>query len=315
MAINYINESFVTRRKGHNAVRGSAYRSNQKFHCDRTGKTFDYTKKTDCVYKEVMLPLSAFTGGVSKKSHPLYNREKLWNKVEEIESQHNRHATAQLSIELRIALPKELTRDRQIDLLKSFISENYVNKYSVAADIIIQDKGDGNPNASVNFSLRKIIGSDLSKRKIRDLASSQIKKGQYGVFRKNSYLHQKWADYQNEYFKKHGIDLCVDQGHLIPTIHEGRFDNKSENHKKKYNVESKLRNFELVKKNPSIILDVLHSRNKEFTDYDLKNIVHKVTQCEDDFIYIYNRLVTHKNLVTLRKDDDGRHVFTLENKS
>ena len=68
MAINYINAVFITRSKGHNVLEAAAYRANERLYFEGQGKTFDYTNKTDCIYKEILLPASAFVGGLSKKT-------------------------------------------------------------------------------------------------------------------------------------------------------------------------------------------------------------------------------------------------------
>ena len=313
MAINYINAVFITRSKGHNVLEAAAYRANEKLYFEGQGKTFDYTNKTDCIYKEILLPASAFVDGLSKKDHPLYDREKLWNKVEEIESSHNRHATARLAIELKIALPKELDRAHQIELAQSFIRENYVDNHNVAADIAIHDKGDGNPHAHVLISFRKVVGLELSKTKVREVAPP-VRQSQYGHFCVNDGLQQKWTSYQNEYFQKHEIDLRVDQGYIIPTVHEGRVrDDPKYYDKAEDNLVIKEKNAELVKSNPKIIIETLQSRHAVFTDKDIKSLVFKTTDAsleENAYEDTLKTVMASPQLVSLGYAESGHLSYT-----
>ena len=46
----------VSRAKGHSAVSKSAYRAAKKLHDQRLDKTFDFSKKSDVFYKEIISP-------------------------------------------------------------------------------------------------------------------------------------------------------------------------------------------------------------------------------------------------------------------
>ena len=98
MAIQYIKENFITRSKGHNALKAVAYRANARLYCERTGETFDFRKKSDCVYAGILLPESAYNDTLTPENHPFLNRENLWNGVEDIEnrSQPTKDSTAGL---------------------------------------------------------------------------------------------------------------------------------------------------------------------------------------------------------------------------
>ena len=56
MAIYHLSFKAVSRAKGHSAVSKSAYRAAEKLHDQRLDKTFDFSKKSDVFYKEIISP-------------------------------------------------------------------------------------------------------------------------------------------------------------------------------------------------------------------------------------------------------------------
>ena len=58
------------------------------------------------------------------------DRGTLWNSVEKIEKSKN----SQLAREIEVALPKELDREKQINLVREYVKENFV-KVGMCADI------------------------------------------------------------------------------------------------------------------------------------------------------------------------------------
>lgn len=143
MAIYHNSTKIIGRSQGRSAVGASAYRSGEKLYNEYDGMQHDYTRKTGVVYSEVMIPIQA--------KEEFKNREVLWNEVEKIEKSKD----SQLSREIEVALPKEFNRDEQIELIKSYAKDNFVNN-GICADINIHDKGDGNPHAHVMLTMREI---------------------------------------------------------------------------------------------------------------------------------------------------------------
>ena len=96
----------------------------------------DFTRKGGIVHTEIMLPVHA--------PHDFADRSVLWNIVEKIEKSKN----SQLAREIEIALPIELDREKQIQLVRDYVHENFVS-VGMCADIAIHDKEDGNPHAQL----------------------------------------------------------------------------------------------------------------------------------------------------------------------
>jgi len=114
MAIYYFNSQVFTRSKGHSAVGKAAYRAAEKLYDERSDQTFDYSNKSDCFYKEIMLPKNA--------PKEFADRERLWNAVEESEKRKD----AQLSREIQLALPRELSEEEGISLAKEYVKDKFV---------------------------------------------------------------------------------------------------------------------------------------------------------------------------------------------
>lgn len=143
MAIFHCHCKVISRGQGRSAVGAAAYRSGEKISNDYDGLTHDYTSKGGVVYSEVMLCENA--------PKEYQNRAVLWNEVERIE----KGSKARLAREYEIALPVELSRDEQIQLVRNFVRENFVQA-GMCADICIHDKEDGNPHAHIMLTTRII---------------------------------------------------------------------------------------------------------------------------------------------------------------
>ena len=79
------------------------------------------------------------------------NREKLWNAVEKVETAKDNR----LAREFVVALPIELNREEQIELLQEFIQEQFVSD-EMCADAAIHDTDDHNPHAHILLTVRPL---------------------------------------------------------------------------------------------------------------------------------------------------------------
>ncbi len=108
MAIYHFTSKIVSRANGQSVVASAAYRAAEELHDQRLGKTFDFTRKRGVEHTEILAPEGA--------PQWVFNREVLWNAVEQVE----RRKDAQLAREMEIALPVELSKDEQIALVREF---------------------------------------------------------------------------------------------------------------------------------------------------------------------------------------------------
>lgn len=311
MAIKWINASFISRSNGHNALNAAAYRSNERLYCEKSGQMFDYTRKSDCIYSEILLPESAFNSDLNVANHPYKIRENLWNVVEYSESQHNRRDTAQLALELKIALPKELALSDQIELLERFLKEEYIDCFGVVCDIAIHHK-EGNPHAHVMIPMRKLNALNFEKRKLRNLAP-QMRQGLYSAICIPDGLNKKWERYQNQYAEDKGYTWRVDEGFEIPTVHEGKRDNAEYQSLHFENILIKESNQKLAIEKPESIINSLGNKHGVFGDREIKKLVFKLTESDQSnqlYDQVIDQIYRSKDLISLGFGEDGRIRYT-----
>lgn len=228
-----MNIKIGSRSKGQSAISASAYRAGAKLKDYETGLTFDYTRKHGVCFSEIALCVNA--------SQEYMNRETLWNSVHKIEKNKN----AQLWREFEVALPQELSREEQIDIVREFVKQ--LTDSGMCADWALHDKGDGNPHAHIMTTMRSITedGKWASKsrlvydldengkrifQKINKQGRKQYKshKENYNNWNAQERVEEwraLWAECCNKRLSKHDrIDhrsyarRGIDQ---VPTIHEG----------------------------------------------------------------------------------------------
>ena len=143
MAIYHLEAKVVGRGAGRSAVAASAYLSCSRLYNDYDGIQHDYTKKQGLVWQQVFLPEYA--------PQEWQDREKLWNAVEEVETAKD----SRLAREFVVALPIELSREQQIELLQEFIRGQFVSD-GMCADAAIHDTDGHNPHAHILLTVRPL---------------------------------------------------------------------------------------------------------------------------------------------------------------
>lgn len=133
----------VSRGAGRSAVAASAYLSCSRMLNDYDGVQHDYTRKQGLAWQAVFLPPMA--------PPEWQDREKLWNAVEEAEKTKD----SRLAREFVAALPIELSRQQQIELLQEFIREQFVDE-GMCADVAIHDTDGHNPHAHILLTVRPL---------------------------------------------------------------------------------------------------------------------------------------------------------------
>ena len=143
MAIYHLEAKVVSRGAGRSAVAASAYLSCSRLYNDYDGIQHDYTRKQGLVWQQIFLPEYA--------PQEWQDREKLWNAVEEVETAKD----SRLAREFVVALPIELSREQQIELLQDFIREQFVSD-GMCADAAIHDTDGHNPHAHILLTVRPL---------------------------------------------------------------------------------------------------------------------------------------------------------------
>ena len=222
------------RKNGKSAVAAAAYRAGEHITNEYDGLTHDYTRKGGVAHTEILLPDNA--------PAEYADRAVLWNAVEKIEKAGN----SQLAREIELALPVELTREQNINLVREYAKQHFVAA-GMCADICIHDKKDGNPHAHIMLTMRpfnedKTWGGKQKKEYILDQNGDKIynpKTRQYkcksipstdwNEHTKAEEWRQGWADTANRYLVMHS-DNHVKINHRsyerqgidkIPSVHLG----------------------------------------------------------------------------------------------
>lgn len=143
MAIYHLEAKVVSRGTGRSAVAASACLSCSRLYNDYDGIQHDYTRKQGLAWQKVFLPEYA--------PQEWQDREKLWNAVEEVETAKD----SRLAREFVVALPIELNRELQIELLQDFIREQFVSD-GMCADAAIHDTDGHNPHAHILLTVRPL---------------------------------------------------------------------------------------------------------------------------------------------------------------
>jgi hypothetical protein len=232
MAIYHCSIKVIGRGKEKSAVASAAYRAGEKLKNDYDGLTHDFTKKGGVIHTEILLPDHA--------PREYADRSVLWNAVERIDKAKN----AQLAREIELALPVELSMERNISL-----ALEYVKKHSVpagmCADVCVHDTGKGNPHAHVMLTMRPIEpdgkwGAKSRKEYILDGNGEKIKlpSGEYKSRKvytvdwneqtKAEEWRAAWSEMTNAALAENGVKSRIDhrsykrQGvEKLPAIHMG----------------------------------------------------------------------------------------------
>ena len=215
MAIYHFSVKAISRSAGRSVVAAAAYRSGEKLICDYYGKEQDYTKKSGVEHTQIYAP---------ENTNPnLLDRQKLWNKVEQVE----RRKDALLAREFEIAFPSELNAEQRQALLSDLCQE-LVKRHGVIVDAAIHaphiegGSDDRNYHAHVMFTTRAISKTgDFESKKYRDFSRDD---GTKTV----SHWREHFADLVNTQLEQIGSTERVSHlsykdlsNGLEATVHEG----------------------------------------------------------------------------------------------
>ncbi len=296
MAIAFAQVSIHSRSKGHSAVAAAAYRSGTRLYDDRIGRSYDFSKKNDVVFSEIILPDGANVA--------FLDRSYLWNEIERAENRSN----SQLCKDFVLALPRELTLVQQVELAKRFARTHFVEK-GIPADIAIHDHGDGNPHAHVLIPTRRLEGNKFSKYKARDLNPIFAK----GFVVEKDYWGEQWRVMQNEFFIENNLDLQVDANHLISERHRGKHHNPNAHYLLEENQLIQQTRMEITRTNINFVIDHLSTQYSVFTRRDVERLLFKTFESSNspqEYLQFVERVLGHPDVVALGDNTKGQQSFT-----
>ena len=285
-------------RKERSMIAVSAYINAKSYTDDRTGMTFDYSKKKGFLYSY------AYAIDENNKRVKLDNQE-LWNKAEHAEKRKD----ARVGREYIIAIPHELMqkgkKKQGLDCVFEYC-DKIAKRYGVAIEFAIHDQDDNNKNfhAHILTTTRKATFKDselvlteksdleLSDKKLRELGKKTGKE-QITSLRKLN------ADVSNKHLAKNGFDERVDHRTLkaqgidrLPQIHLSRAEMELEKRGKK----TKRGDYNRLIAEQNAIRKELQEVEKQLS------------------LYVSNSSITHESIFNDDDDDDDLLVQVTDNK-
>jgi ATP-dependent exoDNAse (exonuclease V) alpha subunit len=167
-------------------VAAASYQAREKIHNERESRTYDYTKKGGLLHSKIQLPENA--------PPELSDRGILWNTVEKSERRRN----ARTTMEIILALPRELTMPEWKELVTEYIVENFISQGMVVDFAIHEGDHSDNPHIHILIPTREVQPDGFGAKN-----RNWNKKECLCLWREN------WARAQNRIFMSKGLDARV----------------------------------------------------------------------------------------------------------
>ena len=299
MAIYHFSGTIISRSQGRSAVGSAAYRAGEKLVDERLGEVFDYSKKQDVVYCEILLPDNAPAA--------FKDRQTLWNTVEQTEKRKD----AQLAREFTISLPRELTIEQNKTLICEFVNSEFVAK-GMIADVCFHNDlmptGERQPHVHVMLTLREVNHEGFGQ-KVRAWND------------KENLLHwrESWANTVNRHLALNGHDQHIDhrsykeQGVALQPQHKiGATVAKEHLVRLADHQRIARENGEVLYEHPEMALDALTRQQSTFTHQALARFVNRHTENAEQFQRVYDKVKASTELVYLGLDAQGRQRLSTQ---
>jgi hypothetical protein len=223
MAIYHLSVKPVSRGVGRSSTAASAYRAAARVADERTGETFDYTRKRGVEHAEIVLPSAA-----ASEAEWARDRQRLWNAAERAENRKD----ARVAREYEVALPYELNATQRLGLVRAFAQE-LADRHGCAVDVAVHAphrEGDTrNHHAHLLTTTRAVATTGLgTKTDIELKDTDRARKGLGPARSEVTAIRERWATLVNEHLAQHGHAARIDHRSLDaqglerePTQHKG----------------------------------------------------------------------------------------------
>ena len=275
---------------------------------EREGK---YANREDKIYSE--------SGNMPSwaKDKPL----KFWKAADKHERENGRTYT-----ELEVSLPRELSQDDQVKLVKEFISNTLGNAQPYTFAIHSPNAADGekNPHAHIMFSERNARGVEYDQERFFKRNGAQKDR----FYNSKNFVYaarEDWSATTNNLLAFNGLDARIDHR----SYKELGIDLESQNVKRQfasssnveqsfvYQLSSDIRskqhdNGERIINNPQIALDALTMHNSTFSKRDLEKFIFTHSDGMEQYLDAYNRVLGSLQTQTLQNGDTFTSLDMLE---
>lgn len=192
--------SVVSRGSGQSVMAAASYCLGQKLYSAHDGEwKYPHSSPQRVRYTEVLLPPNA--------PAEYADRQTLWNAVDEAE----KRADAQTARRFVITLPKELTYEQNLSLIRAYCQAQFVSK-GMICDLYYHDEHDGNPHVHLLLTMRAMDeqGRWLPKTKttyVLDENGERIR-GKNGRWLRDRQNTVDWSNPQNGEIWRHEWEVA-----------------------------------------------------------------------------------------------------------
>ncbi|MEM6611609.1 MAG: MobQ family relaxase [Cyanobacteria bacterium P01_C01_bin.72] len=214
MALYSCSIKNIKRGQGASSVAKAAYNSRSRLEDTRTDNLYDYSRKQDLGFSEIIAPENA----------PAWvkDRQQLWAKTELA----NKRRDARTAKEILVALPRELDINEQLSLVRKFVAKNLtplgviadVNAHELDPSILPkQERENWNPHCHILINTQHLADGEFGQK------ITQLNNRSFVLD-----LRESWADLVNERLEAIGSSDRVDHRSnrargidRLPQIHLG----------------------------------------------------------------------------------------------
>jgi len=328
VAIYHLSTKVISRASGRNVVNAAAYRRGAEMTDERSASTWNYERKKDVTHSELAIPENAPAWARRifelHAADPVRASEALWNRVE----QHEKRKDAQLAREVEFALPKELTDEQRVALVREFVTEQLAGRGMVADWSIHQGNGNENNHAHVLLTMRPLTENGFGTKKVPMLdpeTGVPLRDGRgkiryafgdaWGTKEELLELREKWAEYQNFRLAMNGHEVRVDHRsfqecgiELTPTTHigasafrmngRGKPAERMEEHKAE-----RLENAQKIRERPEHVFDLITHRQAVFSWKEVEREVGRYVDDPEVLQGVMRQLSASRERVELAAED------------
>ena len=206
MAILFLNITSVRRSDGRTATAAAAYRAGERLRDERTGEVFNYSRRTDVLHKEIMLPSPLASESLAWAR----DRASLWNHAELAEGRPD----SRVAREFLVTIPHELSSPQRIALART-LARDVTDRYGVAVDMALhapRTSGDArNFHLHLLATTRQAMASGLGAK--AGLDSREFSRSPEGIARSGEEfraLRERSAGLINEALREANLAVRVD---------------------------------------------------------------------------------------------------------
>ena len=321
----------ISRGKGQSCMASCAYYSGEKKYSEyECCWKYPHSSSSRVKWVEVMLPPNA--------PRAYADPQTLWNAVDAAETSVN----AQTARSMLFALPRELTDEQNLALVRDFCQKEFVDK-GMVCNFFYHDKGDGNPHVHIMLTLRamdengkwlpkskNVYALDENGNRIRTPNGSwkriKVDTVDWNERKYGEIWRQDWAAAQNAALKaagrmervdmrsleRQGVEDRLPQKHLGPTAsaleRKGVFSERGDENRKIISVNKMLAFLQKTVRGIGAWLDELRkavSRQQiieSSDDYPLSDVITAYLDMRKDGRETWNRYAQEKGAVHDLKD-------------